>query len=312
MSRRRRGQAVHGIVLLDKPAGLSSNQAMQRVRRILDAQKAGHTGNLDPFATGMLPVCLGEACKTAAFMLAADKRYRAVARLGEATSTGDPEGEQVMTCPVPDLAADDITGTLQRFVGDIEQVPPMFSALKHQGRPLYEWAREGVTIERKARQVTVHSLELVRWQAPELEFEVHCSKGTYVRTLAEDIASALGSCAHLIVLRRLSVEPFGHLPMVTLEALEEAVAEGDGARHLLPVDAGLTDWPMVRLDKSGAQDFEHGRAVAEPDGLTGWARVYGPRGRLLGLAEATGDGCLQPRRVMHLPPEPGIAPDDAN
>ena len=208
MSRRRKGRNVHGIVLLDKPAGFSSSQAVQKVRWLFQARKAGHTGSLDPFATGMLPICLGEASKTAGFMLDASKTYLARALLGQATTTGDIEGEIRATAPVPELAAEGVAAVLARFVGPIEQVPPMYSALKHEGQPLYRLARAGREVERAARAVTIHALELVAWEKPYLTFRVRCSKGTYVRTLAEDIAVALGSCAHLVGLRRLAVEPF--------------------------------------------------------------------------------------------------------
>ncbi|MDX1381649.1 MAG: tRNA pseudouridine(55) synthase TruB, partial [Xanthomonadales bacterium] len=243
--RRRHGRPVHGIVLLDKPAGLSSNQALQRVKRLYDAQKAGHTGNLDPFATGMLPACLGEATKTAGFMLDADKRYRAVAELGTRTGTGDPEGATVETAPVPELDEDRIRAAMAGLTGEIRQVPPMHSALKHQGRPLYELARRGETVERKARQVTIHALELLDWTSPRLEFEVHCSKGTYVRVLAEDLARALGTVAHLVALRRLEVAPFDPQGMVTLAQLEQSQAAGTLDAHLLPPDAGLVGWPVL-------------------------------------------------------------------
>lgn len=286
------------MVLLDKPRGRSSNQAMQAVRILFDARKAGHTGNLDPFATGMLPVCLGEATKTAAFMLDADKTYRATARLGEATTTGDPEGEQVLVQAVPDLDAGAIAAVLASFAGPISQVPPMFSALKHQGRPLYEYARQGITIEREARSVTIHELRLLHWQAPDLQFEVRCSKGTYVRTLAEDIARALGSCAHLRELRRLSVAPFPSGDMVTLDALAVAAAAGNLQDYLLPMDAGLAHMPVVQLDEAQAREFRLGKAVACA-GSGGWARAHDAGGLLLGLGEVR-EGQLQPRRVMQI------------
>jgi len=243
VSRRKSGLDIHGVILLDKPVGISSNRALQRVRGIFQARKAGHTGSLDPFATGMLPICLGEASKTAAFMLEAEKQYHATARLGEATTTGDVEGEVIQTCPVDDFDDEQLTQTLENFVGEIEQVPPMYSALKHEGKPLYEYARAGIEIERPARTITIHQLDLVKWQAPDLTFDVRCSKGTYIRTLAEDIATALGSCAHLIKLRRLVVEPFESFPMVTLEQLQEARDHGGLQDFLLPVDVGLADWP---------------------------------------------------------------------
>ena len=191
MARRRKGRDIHGIILLDKPLGYSSSQAVQRVRWLFTARKAGHTGSLDPFATGMLPICLGEASKTAGFMLEASKRYLATARLGQTTATGDTEGDVVRQMSVPALTAKAIDAAFESFRGAIEQVPPMYSALKHQGRPLYKLARDGIEVERKSRTVIIHGLELIAWDEPLLVFRVHCSKGTYVRTLAEDIAAKL-------------------------------------------------------------------------------------------------------------------------
>lgn len=300
--RRKRGLDIHGVVLLDKPAGISSNRALQKVRGIFQARKAGHTGSLDPFATGMLPICLGEASKTAAFMLEAGKKYRATARLGEATTTGDIEGEVIQTCPVPDIDTEELAQALRQFEGEIQQVPPMYSALKHQGKPLYEYARAGIEIDRPARAVTIHSLDIVGWQSPELTFDVHCSKGTYIRTLAEDIATALGSCAHLVELRRVSVEPFETQPMVTLEQLQNAKEQGKLQDFLLPVDIGLLDWPRVDLDTTQQGKFMHGNHFPlTVDGLPlGKVRVYGPEVGLLGLADLSADGMLQPARVFNL------------
>jgi len=302
MGRRRRGSDIHGIVLLDKPAGISSNRALQKVRGVFQARKAGHTGSLDPFATGMLPVCLGEASKTAAYMLEAGKSYRATARLGLATTTGDLEGEVIQNCPVPVVDAAALQRTLDRFTGNIEQVPPMYSALKHEGKPLYEYARAGIVIERRERRVTIHRLELREWRSPDLTFEVQCSKGTYIRTLAEDIAKALDSCAHLVALRRTLVEPFGDYPMQTLEQLQEAKDGGRLAETLLPIDAGLPDWPRVELNAIQRGQFMHGnRFGLSPEGLDGgMVRVYGPENDLLGLAELTADGVLKPTRVFSL------------
>ena len=293
---RKRGLNVHGIVLLDKPAGISSNRALQKVRGMFRARKAGHAGSLDPFATGMLPVCLGESSKTAAFMLDAGKRYRATARLGEATSTGDLEGQVIQSCPVPAIDTGDLEAVLQQFAGEIEQIPPMYSALKHQGRPLYEYARAGIEIERPARQVTIHRIDLLDWRPPDLSFKVHCSKGTYIRTLAEDIAKALGSCAHLVELRRTAVEPFEDHPMHTLDHLQQALDRNELQACLLPVDAGLADWPKVHLDAAQQNKFRHGNrfTVAAMESAAGKVRVYGPDGDLQGLAELTaevsGDG----------------------
>ena len=300
MSRRRKGRDVHGVVLLDKPPGWSSNQAVQKVRGLFQARKAGHTGSLDPFATGMLPICLGEASKTAGFMLDASKTYRARAELGRATATGDIEGETVREAPLPDAGAGDVREVLAGFLGDSEQVPPMYSALKHQGQPLYRLAREGRTVERQPRRITVHALELLTWKPPVLEFRVHCSKGTYIRTLAEDIAAALGSCAHLRELRRLAVEPFREDDMITLEALEGLAADARLDDCLLPPDAGLAGWPVVRLDATAEGRFAHGNPVRCEAAEPGPVRVYTDGGRLLGLGERDADGSLRPRRLMHL------------
>jgi len=300
--RRKRGLDIHGVVLLDKPVGISSNRALQKVRGIFQARKAGHTGSLDPFATGMLPICLGEASKTAAFMLEAGKQYRATSLLGEATSTGDVEGEVIQTCPVADIDSDKLTQILKKFTGEIQQIPPMYSALKHQGKPLYQYARAGIEIERPARAVTIHQLDLVEWQSPRLTFDVQCSKGTYIRTLAEDIATALGSCAHLVELRRIAVEPFEAFPMVTLEQLQQAREDEQLQDFLLPIDVGLPDWPRVDLDSAQHDKFKHGNHFPfSADGFpTGKVRVYGPEGGLLGLADLSDEGILQPARVFNL------------
>lgn len=302
MSRRKRGLDIHGIVLLDKPVGISSNRALQKVRGIFQARKAGHTGSLDPFATGMLPICLGEASKTASFMLEAGKFYRATARLGEATTTGDVEGQVIQTCTLPNVVCADLKLVLDQFVGEIQQVPPMYSALKHEGKPLYEYARAGIEIERPARPVTIHHIELIDWQSPLLTFDVRCSKGTYIRTLAEDIARALDSCAHLVELRRLKVEPFEDMAMQTLEQLQHAHESGKLEDFLLPVDVGLAAWPKIVLDRVQEGKFSHGNQFdyRSSDLATGNVRVYGPDGDLLGLAELTDAGVVKPVKVFNL------------
>lgn len=300
MSRRRKGRDIHGIILLDKPAGYSSNQAVQKIRWLFQARKAGHTGSLDPFATGMLPICLGEASKTAGFMLDASKTYIAAAFLGKATATGDIEGQISREMKVPDLDDEQINTVLNEFLGEIEQIPPMYSALKHQGQPLYKLARAGQEVVRKPRLVTIHTLELLSWAPPILEFRVHCSKGTYIRTLAEDIAEKLGSCAHLQSLRRLDVEPFREKDMITLEELLSRAEAESLDDCLLPVDSGLADWPSVTLDEVSANRFCHGNPVETVCDQVGPVRVYGPGSRLLGLAEVMSGKCLKPKRIMHL------------
>jgi tRNA pseudouridine55 synthase len=298
MSRRRKGRDVHGIVLLDKPAGYSSSQAVQKVRWLFKARKAGHTGSLDPFATGMLPICLGEASKTAGFMMNASKIYEARASLGHSTSTGDIEGEITREEPVPDLNKSEITSVLQEYIGESEQVPPMYSALKHKGQPLYKLAREGREVERPPRSITIHALELLEYESSTLVFRVHCSKGTYIRTLAEDIAGKLGTCAHLTALRRLEVEPFDERGMLSLERLVTLSEVGTLDDVLLPVDAGIADWPVVNLDGEACRRFSHGNPVDVQDGPEGRVRVYGPGDILLGLGEIDSSQCLKPKRLF--------------
>lgn len=297
MARKRKGRDVHGVLLLDKPPGMSSNQAVQRVRHLLGARKAGHTGSLDPFATGMLPVCLGEASKTAAFLLDASKTYLATACLGTATNTGDTEGEVIRTENVPNLSGLEIEKTLAGFCGRISQVPPMFSALKHQGQPLYKLAREGRTVERAPRAVTIHHIKLLGWDSPLLTFEVRCSKGTYIRTLAEDLAGSLGTCGHLRSLRRLTVDPFDERAMVRLGELEQAVRAGGGEAALLPLDAGLASWPQVQLDAESAMRFRRGNPVSGGN-AEGKVRVSGPDGGIIGLGEVRQLGVLHAKRVF--------------
>lgn len=303
MSRRRKGRDVHGVILLDKPAGYSSNQAVQKVRWLFDARKAGHTGSLDPFATGMLPICLGEASKTAGFMLDAAKTYEASAYLGQHSSTGDIEGEILREMPVPALDPAHVNAVLLEFLGDIEQVPPMYSALKHDGQRLYRLARAGLQVERKARPVKIFSLQLLDLDLPHMRFRVSCSKGTYIRTLAEDIAEKLGTCAHLLALRRLEVEPFRAHDMMSLEELADLAENGDIDSCLLAVDAGLAEWPLVILDSAQAERFSHGNPVHAGAGKTGLVRVYGPENQLLGIGEGDRENFLKPKRLMNLLPQ---------
>jgi tRNA pseudouridine55 synthase len=298
MSLRKHGRPVHGIVLLDKPEGMTSNRALQAVRRLFQARKAGHTGSLDPFATGMLPICLGEATKTAAFMLDADKAYRATLRLGQATETGDTEGQVVREMAVPALSELEIESVLRSFIGEIRQIPPMYSALKHQGQPLYKLAREGKTVERRPRTVQVRELRLLGRDATSLEFEVRCSKGTYIRTLAEDIGASMGSCAHLVALRRLFVQPFEADSMVSLEQLESDAVTGALAARLLPVDEGLRGWPRLELGPEDAERFMHGNAQIRVKADGRRVRVYGPQDKLLGLAVGDARGALKVLRVF--------------
>lgn len=303
MGRRRRGRAVHGIVLLDKPAGLTSNRALQVVKRLFDAHKAGHTGSLDPMATGLLPICLGEATKISGFLLDADKTYRFTCRLGERTDSGDADGELLERRPVEGVDARAIERALASLRGEILQLPPMHSALKHQGQPLYRYARRGEAVEREARRTEIHRLEVIAFDGRDLALEVDCAKGTYVRTLAEDIGAALGCGAHVVALRRLAAGPFAEGDMVTLERLQAAAEEGTAALDagLLPIDAALTEWPQVAVNADMAHFLRQGQAVQVPRAPTGGLlRLYGRDGTFLGLGRIQGDGRVAPKRLMNL------------
>ena len=292
---RKRWQIVDGVLLLDKPGGLSSNDALQKARRLFSAAKAGHTGTLDPMATGLLPLCFGEATKFSNRLLEADKTYLATLRLGQTTTTGDAEGEILAEHPVmADAAA--IHAACAGFLGEIEQVPPMYSALKHQGRALYEYARQGVEIEREARRVTIHALEVIRVSVPEVDIQVRCSKGTYIRTLAEDIGAALGCGAHLTALRRTAIGPLSLEGAYTLAAID-AVEEATRPALLAAPDSLLAHLPAVMLDAVQASSFLHGQAVRKvaPEGE---CRVYGPA--FLGLGQADG-AQVQPVRLIASP-----------
>ncbi|MCL7941292.1 tRNA pseudouridine(55) synthase TruB [Halomonas sp. ATCH28] len=300
MARRRRGLPVNGVLLLDKPAGLSSNHALQRARRLFQAQKAGHTGTLDPMATGLLPVCFGEATKFSAHLLEADKVYRTRVELGAITDTGDAEGEVVERRAVPRLTEADVEGVLARFRGEIDQVPPMYSALKHQGRKLYELAREGKSIERAARRVRVYDARLLSLADAAFELEVRVSKGTYIRTLAEDIGQVLGCGAHISALRRLETGPFTSEGMLTLDALEALPGQAEREAVLLPVDVLVDHLPRIGVDAAAASRLAHGQAArVEPGELAGGetARLYCD-GAFLGLGVVAGPQEVAPKRLL--------------
>ena len=288
---------VDGVLLLDKPLGLSSNDALQKARRLFSAAKGGHTGTLDPLATGLLPLCFGEATKFSADLLDADKTYEADIRLGVTTDSGDAEGQIIATAPAAVTAAD-VARVLPAFMGDILQVPPMHSALKRDGKPLYELARQGIVVERAARPVTVHAIEVLACSEDFLRLSVHCSKGTYIRVLAADIGAALGCGGHLVALRRTRVGPLDLAAAVTLEALN-ASGEDERARFLLPLDALLQNLPRVDLAPDDAQRFGHGNPVDLPPGLHGKIRVYAD-GTLLGIGEPGTGGRLWPKRLLQL------------
>ena len=302
--RRNSGRPVTGILLLDKPLGLSSNEALQRVKRYYRAAKAGHTGSLDPLATGLLPCCLGDSTKFSAFLLDADKRYRVRVRLGETTATGDAEGEVLERAPIDGVTEARLREVLADFLGPIDQLPPMYSAVKHQGQRLYELARQGLEVERQPRRIEIHALELLSMELPEIELDVHCSKGTYVRTLAEDIGRELGCGAHVSALRRTGVGPYAEpdVSFVTGEQIA-ALAEAEDFAALdallLPLDSALAHCTALKLSADSAFYLGQGQAVLVPQAPTeGLVRLYDPSAHFLGVGEIRDDGKVQPKRLI--------------
>jgi tRNA pseudouridine55 synthase len=295
-----------GILLLDKPLGLSSNAALQRVRRVFHGAKAGHAGSLDPLATGMLPICIGEATKIAGDIVSGAKHYRFTIALGTRTATGDAEGAVTEQAPVPTLTRGQIEGVLGGFLGPRSQVPPMYSAIKQGGEPLYRLARAGRTVERAARAIELYELTLIAFGAGSLEVETSCSKGTYVRVLAEEIAAALGTVGHVKELRRISVEPFADEPMQTLERLERESALG-AVPQLLPADYPLRHLPAVSLTDTDSARLLKGQSVMAagalaaglPEGESARVRLYDPKRRFLGLGIADHLGAVRPKRLLN-------------
>lgn len=301
--RKPRGRKINGIVVLDKPLGITSNDAVQAVKRLFKAAKAGHTGSLDPLASGLLPICLGEATKLAGFLLDTEKHYRTVGKLGEITATGDAEGEIIERGDVPELDRDKIEAVLENFRGEIEQIPPMYSALKHKGQPLYKLARQGIEIEREPRRVTVYELELLDFGPDTLSLRAVCSRGTYIRTLVEDIGKALGCGAHIIELRRTGVGPYREEHGVSLESLEQVAENGLEAldQRLLAVDSALTDWPEVKMNADLTYYLRQGQPVQVPRAPTeGGVRLYSTEGDFLGVGEILDDGRVAPKRLLKL------------
>ncbi|MFZ5560341.1 MAG: tRNA pseudouridine(55) synthase TruB [Pseudomonadota bacterium] len=301
---RRPRRPVDGVLLLDKPQGLTSNQALQRVRHLYQAEKAGHTGSLDPLATGLLPICLGEASKFTHYLLEADKVYRTRIRLGERTATGDAEGDIIATASVPKLSYAQIEDVLAQFRGEIKQVPSMYSALKRNGRPLYELARQGIEVERPARRIKIYRLDLLRADEAGWELEAHVSKGTYIRSLAEDIGEALGCGAHVVMLRRLALGPFQQPTMITLEVLERALSEGGQAALdglLLPTWIGLTGWPKVTLSAASAYYLMQGQPVRIPGAPeAGEMMLFQEDGRFLGIGAIDDEARVAPKRLIRM------------
>ncbi|AXN31474.1 tRNA pseudouridine(55) synthase TruB [Vibrio coralliilyticus] len=307
MARRRKGRPIDGVILLDKPTGISSNDALQKVKRIYFAEKAGHTGALDPLATGMLPICLGEATKFSQFLLDSDKRYRVIAKLGERTNTSDSDGEVVETRPV-DVDMTKLEACIDKFRGESDQVPSMFSALKYQGKPLYEYARQGIEVPREARKITVYEIILHRFEGDEVEMEVHCSKGTYIRTIVDDLGEMLGCGAHVTMLRRTAVANYPYEKMVTLEQLNELLEQAHrdevAPREvldplLLPMDTAVEDLPEVNLNVEQTDLVQHGQPVyvlGVPEGTL--RMTSGDERTFIGVAELNDDGKVAPKRLV--------------
>ncbi|MCS0321674.1 tRNA pseudouridine(55) synthase TruB [Vibrio diabolicus] len=308
MARRRKGRPINGVILLDKPTGISSNDALQKVKRIYFAEKAGHTGALDPLATGMLPICLGEATKFSQFLLDSDKRYRVIAKLGERTNTSDSDGEVVETRPI-DVTLDKLEACIEKFRGESDQVPSMFSALKYQGKPLYEYARKGIEVPRESRKITVYEIVLHRFEGDEVEMEVHCSKGTYIRTIVDDLGEMLGCGAHVTMLRRTGVAKYPYEKMVTLEQLNELLEQAHREERaprelleplLLPMDTAVEDLPEVNLVPELADMVQHGQPVQVFGAPTeGSLRLTMGEERLfIGVGEMNEDGKIAPKRLV--------------
>ena len=299
---RKRGRDIDGVFLLDKPQGMSSNDIMQKVKRLFQANKAGHTGALDPLATGMLPICLGEATKFSQFLLDADKRYQVIAKLGERTDTSDADGQVVQTREVK-VDEQQILAALPQFRGEIMQVPTMFSALKHNGRPLYEYARQGIVIEREARQITIFELLFIDYQAPYLTLEVHCSKGTYIRTLVDDLGEALGCGAHVTMLRRVAVADYPRDKMMSWETLQQLAEQNDLAQLdalLLPTDSAVSKLPALQLDEQQSQGILFGQRIKfdNPQNLRGQVRLFSDKNVFIGVALVDEHNVIRPQRLI--------------
>lgn len=293
---------VCGVLLLDKPIATTSNGALQVLKRLFKAKKAGHTGSLDPIATGMLPICFGEATKFAGFLLDTDKIYKVTAKLGIKTSTCDTEGEIISTRDIPNISKKEIDKILDDFRGEIEQIPPMYSAIKYKGQPLYKLARQGISIEREKRPVTIYSIELTNQTSDELEFVVHSSKGTYIRTLIDDIGEKIGCGMHVFALRRLAVGKYKEDQLVTLETLEKAASQSDNLslkQFLLPIESMFSELPKVEISESSIFYLRQGQPVIVPHSPShGFVKIYTKNGIFAGIGEITEDGKVAPKRLI--------------
>ncbi|MET0028039.1 MAG: tRNA pseudouridine(55) synthase TruB [Candidatus Thiodiazotropha sp.] len=300
--RRNRGRNINGVLLLDKPEGMTSNKALQEIKFLYKAAKAGHTGSLDPLATGLLPICLGEATKLSAFLLDADKRYRVRVKLGETTTTADAEGEVIERADPSGVTEESLRAVLAEFMGEQQQLPPMYSAVKHQGERLYKLARQGIEVEREPRTIQIYALDLLGFELPEFEMDVHCSKGTYVRTLAEDIGKRLGCGAYVSALRRTGVGPYSDDAMLTLEQVQAAFGDKrfeEMDQWLLPLESALANWPEVALTADAAFYMKQGQPIQVPNAPTsGWVRLYANKTEFLGVGQILDDGRVAPKRLM--------------
>jgi tRNA pseudouridine55 synthase len=295
-------QDVHGIVLLNKPEGVSSNGILQSVRKLFNAKKAGHTGALDPFATGLLPICFGEATKVSGMLLDSDKGYRATLKLGSATDSGDKDGEVIAQANIPDLTVEKIGSVLNQFVGDVEQIPPMYSALKYQGKPLYWYARQGIEIERPARTIHIFELNLVEFNSNTIIFDVICSKGTYVRTLGEDIAKSLGTLGHLVKLHRFKSGSLTADKMLTIEQMQQQLDEQGAEGLILDIDLPLMHLQRIDLVAEQAAWLRNGGQLRLPKPSTNWVRFYNPEGVCMGVGEwLEAHQRIKPKRLFNLP-----------
>ena len=292
---------MNGILVVDKPAGISSNDVVQRAKRLFGAQKVGHTGSLDPLATGVLPLCFGEATKFSQYLLDADKKYWAQVRLGITTETADADGEVIAQADTSGITESQVTAALETFVGEIEQIPSMYSALKHQGQPLYKLARQGIEVERAPRRISIYSAELLQFSEASIELRVHCSKGTYIRSLAEDLGAALGCGGHVSALRRLAAGPYEEAQATTLDELREVGDVREMDALLLPVSSAVGSWPAVRLHEDTAHYVRQGQPVQVAHAPTdGWVQIFelAEEDRFLGVGEILTDGRVAPRRLV--------------
>jgi tRNA pseudouridine55 synthase len=307
VSRRRRGRDVSGVLVVDKPHGWSSNDAVQRAKRMFNARKVGHTGALDPLATGVLPLCFGEATKFSQYLLSSDKKYWVRVKLGVATDSGDADGKVVATKNVVDVDVDKIENALRFFRGEIDQIPPMFSAIKHKGQPLYKLARQGIEVERQSRRVMIYSNEILGFESDQLELEIHCSKGTYVRTVVDELGQLLGCGAHVAALRRRVAGPYDESDLVTFDQLDAALADTGGLdSYLQPVSSTVRGWPEVTLTDNTAYYLRQGQPVIVPHApSSGWVRLAeiadDESTRFIGVGEVLDDGRVAPRRLVVRP-----------